>query len=111
MVDFSGINDPQVAFAAIEEVRALVARQPRGSLLTLTDVTGSSYTPRVLEAVRDLAIHNRPDVRAAAVVGAAGALQVGLSMIAQFSGRTFGTFAEVEKAKDWLVEQAAATPS
>jgi hypothetical protein len=25
---------------------------------------------------------------------------------AQFSGRTFETFVEIEKAKDWLAEQA-----
>ena len=68
LLDFSSIGDPQLALDAIAEARAIIARQqPDGSLLTLTNVTGSHFDSGVLRAIRELAEHNRPYVRAGAV--------------------------------------------
>lgn len=106
-VDFSGLRRHEDALPVFEEVRALVETQPLGSVLSLTDVSGSAFDPQIIEALKDLAVHNRPYVRAAAVTGAAGVLQVALAIVNQFSDRKIASFTDVERAKEWLVQQAA----
>lgn len=64
-MDFTNLTTWDVASAAFDEVRSVVASQPRGSVLSLTDVAGSTLTPQLIEALKDLAVHNRPYVKAA----------------------------------------------
>jgi hypothetical protein len=107
LIDFTGMTDPAVVLEAVAEVRALVAAQPPASLLTLTDVTGSTFEPATVDAVKQLARDDQPYVRAAAVVGVTGLARIVMSVVTLYTGRTFGTFDTVDEAKDWLVSQAA----
>lgn len=67
-IDLSGIRDRPTVFHTIEEVRALVTAAER-SLLTLTSVAGSSFDRGIIQALKELALHNKPFVTAAALVG------------------------------------------
>jgi hypothetical protein len=103
LLDFSGIRDPAVALAAIAEAKAFVATQPLGSLLTITHVKGSAFMPSVVGALQDLARHDGPYTRAAAVAGMSGIQRVALAAIELVSGRSFKVCRDVEEAKRWLV--------
>jgi hypothetical protein len=105
-IDFSGIRDRSTAFHAIDEVQALVATQPEGSLLTLTAVGGSVFDPEIVQALKALAVHNRPFVKAAAVVGLSGLQRVVYAAVMLCSGRDVPAFRDIAEAKDWLVAHA-----
>jgi hypothetical protein len=106
LLDFSHIPDTQTALDAIAEARAMVARQaPDESLLTLTHVTGAHFDSGVLKAIRELAEHNRPYVRAAAVVGLSGLMKVVFNTMVHLTGRNLRAFESLEAAKAYLVQQ------
>ena len=105
-IDFTEMNAPGEALEAIGEVRRFVAQQPEGSLLTLTDVTGTRYDDEIIAALRDLAAHNKPFVRAAASVTRTPLQLVAIRASAVNTRRKMMAFDDSEAAKDWLVEQA-----
>lgn len=106
LLDFTGIKDEEEALREISIARSFFARlSPDGSLLTVTDVTDANYTQPILEALMDLARHNRPYVKAAAVVTPSPFHRAAATMIALFSRRTFEGFDTREAALDWLVAQ------
>ena len=106
LLDFSGIVDAETAHAAIAEARAVVGREPADQcLLTLPNVTGAHFDSGVLKAIRELAEHNRPYVRAGAVVGLAGLMKVVYNTLIHLTGRNIKPFDDVDSAKTYLVAQ------
>jgi hypothetical protein len=67
--DFSGLTDPGAGFVFIEEARRFMEDQRRGETLVLTDVSGSTFNQEVIDAMKALAEHHKPWVRASALVG------------------------------------------
>jgi hypothetical protein len=106
LLDFSGIKDTAQAPLEIARAKEFFARQaPTQQLRTLTDVTGSRYDARTLEALKDLAAHNRPYVGVAAAVVQTALHRVAMNVAAMFARRKFTAFSTREAALDWLVEQ------
>ena len=105
LLDFTNIHDAQTAMAAIGEAREIVAQQPPASVLTLTHVTGSHFDSGVLKAIRELVEHNRPYVRAGAVVGLAGLMKVVFNTLLHLTGRNIKAFDDLGAAKDYLARQ------
>ena len=105
LLDYSGIRDVAEALREIEASREVVRAQPPGSLLTLTYVRDARYNTDVVQALKALAEHNRPFVRAGAVVGMSGIHRAVFSTILLFTRRSLKAFDDMEEAKDWLVEQ------
>jgi len=89
----------------IDEAMGVVRSQPESSLLILTNVTGTGYDLRVIEKLKESADGNKPYVRASAVVGLDGLQKVVYNTVTLFSKRTIPAFDDIEKAKDWLIEQ------
>ena len=87
---------------AMADAKAAVRTQKPGSVLTLTDVTGSSFDSTVTAAMKDLLLHNKPYVAAAAVVGVTGIKQIIFNSVMRFSGRHLHAFESLDAAKDWL---------
>ena len=110
LLDFSSIRDSAAALLAIAEAKAVIARQPRNSLLTLTYIKGSAFMPSIVGALQDLARHDAPYVRAAAVVGMSGLQRLAFTAITLFSGRTFRVCRDLEEAKRWLAAQDGQAP-
>jgi hypothetical protein len=112
LMDFSRIADVDEALQAIEEARRFVAAQPRRkNLLTLVDITDSVTDDRVVEAMKKLAVHDKPWVLAGAVVGIGTTRRFLFKLITLFSGRKLATFAAREDAVDWLIHQYVAPSS
>ncbi|HXE56739.1 MAG TPA: hypothetical protein VNK43_01955 [Gemmatimonadales bacterium] len=104
-LDFSEVQNPEEGLAAINEAKGVIREQPPGSVRTLTNVTGSRFDSRLLSALKALAVHNKPYVRAGAVVGVTGLLRIAYNAVMTFSGRNLPVFDDVESARDWLARQ------
>lgn len=106
LLDFTDATDPDQTVRDIAEAKAWFAQQaPTGLLRTVSDVTRARYNAAVLEALKDLAAHNKPYVGAAAGVVQTAMHRVAMNVAAMFSGRKFQAFANRQDALDWVVEQ------
>ena len=105
VMDFSHLRPGDEFLAGIVEAKAWMASQPAKSALSLFDATGAVYNIEVVHVLKDFTKHNEPFIKASTVVGIEGLLNIALTAVSQFSGRTFKTFQDRPSAMDWLVEQ------
>ncbi len=106
LLDYTNLRVEAETLAEIEKSRQFMARQkPDGSLLVLTDGTDATYTPRVLEALKALAAHDKPFVKAGAAVSNSRLVRVVVAAVAVFTGRHIPVFPTREEALDWLLAQ------
>jgi len=103
--DFSGMHPGEEFDRTIAEAKGFIAGQPAKSVLSVFDATGAVYNAAVLAALKDFTAHNKPFIRASAVVGVEGILSIALMAVSKFSGRTFKGCRDRQSAMDWLVEQ------
>lgn len=103
--DFSNISNPVELIALIEEARKVIATQPSKSVLAVLDASHSRFNNDVLNAMKEFTKANTPYVKHACVVGIDGLLNVALTAVSKFSGRSFKACSSLEEAKDWLVTQ------
>jgi len=89
----------------LTEAKKLIAQRDHKSVLTLTNVTDTRYTPVLDRMMKEFAIHNKPYVAAGAVVGVAGIRKVVFESVIQFSGRALHLSDNEESAKEWLIQQ------
>jgi hypothetical protein len=105
VMDFSHLRPGDRFLEGIAEAKAWIASQPAKSIRSVFDVSHAVYNIDVVKVLKDFAKHNEPYMRASAVVGVEGLLNIALTAVAKFSGRTFKTFDDRQSAMDWLVEQ------
>jgi hypothetical protein len=107
LFDFSGLSDWAAAEPIIAEPKTLLQGQPEKSLLTLTDVSGATSTSEVAQGLYEFAKHNKPYVRAAAVVGAAGDEERVFLLVRNLAHRKeLEAFESHAAAMDWLASRA-----
>jgi hypothetical protein len=102
-LDFSRCKADEI-LNTITKAKKVIATHPERSLLTLTDVTDARFSDAVAQEMKAFTAHNRPYVRAAAVVGVTGLKRIIFEAVIAFSGRKISTFDSIEKAKQWLIE-------
>jgi len=108
LLDYTGLgSDLAELLAEIEKTKRVIAVQPPGSVLALTDARGSRITPTNVRAMKGLVDHNEPFVRwSAVVVGLTGVYLAGFRAIQALSRRrNFLSFGDPDDAKEWLVTQ------
>ncbi|HSU15447.1 STAS/SEC14 domain-containing protein [Longimicrobium sp.] len=105
LLDYSNIRHPQEAVDAIHHSMREVAKHPPGSLRVLTNVRDARYNAAVLQALKELAAHNAPYVKASAIVGMSGLHRIAYQAVILFSRRKIQTFDTQEQALDWLAQQ------
>lgn len=103
--DYAGLEDQAEALDAFEQVRGAVVGEPRGTVLTLSDIRATRLDRTMLRKLIGLTLHNRDYVRAAAVVGVTPEQRRELDDVQRVSGRHFELFDTLEDARDWLVAQ------
>jgi len=106
VLDFSNIASEAEALQAIDEARALIGKEPKGSVRTLTDVTGSRVTSNTRSALHELTKANKPYVVAGAVVGVTAIQSVILRGIVQVTGRRLVAKNTRAEAMEWLAKDA-----
>lgn len=106
LLDMAGIGDEAELLAAVAHARAFIqGHAPDGSLLTLTHTTGAVYSRAAVDAFRAMVAENRPFVRAGALVTDNSLHRMVVSTLALTTRRRMQAFAEMDAAKQWLVEQ------
>ncbi len=109
LIDFSNLRAEKV-LPVIEEARSLIAAQPAHSLLTLTDMTGMHFDADIVAALKEYAAHNKPYVKAGAVVGASGLLAIVKSGVESSTKRHLMSCDSRDEAQEWLIQADAETP-
>lgn len=102
LVDFSECK-PDEAHLVIDKAKALISTKPMQSLLTLTNVTNLRFDEKLNDHMKEYAAHNKPFVRAGAVVGIVGLKKIIFQAVMMFSKRKLDVFDTVDQAKTWLV--------
>lgn len=106
LLDFVGITDTAEGVSAAEQAKSFIGRlEPDGSHYTLTDVRRTRYDRKIIEAFQDLTAHNRPYIRAAAVVSDSAMHRAAISMIAIVSRRRLEVCATREAALEYLAAE------
>lgn len=100
-LDFSECKAAEV-FPLIEKAKAVIASQAERSLLTLTDVTNMRFDDTLNQRMKEFTAHNKPFVKAAAVVGVTGIKKILFEAVMLFSKRKLHAFETIEQAKTWL---------
>ncbi len=106
LLDFAQAVDTTDSLQHIAEAKAFVATHAPGSLLVVTDITGSRFNREIVDAMVDLVRSNTAYVRAGAVVGLTGLTRVFYVTVSMVSGRRVPAFGTLEEAKDYLAGQA-----
>ncbi len=89
----------------IDSAKTQIAKYPANSILILTNVTGMHFDQEIINMFMDYTAHNKPYIKASAVIGIAGLLKVGLSGVMHNSLRDIHSFDTETEALNWLVEQ------
>jgi len=100
-LDFSGCKTAEV-HPVIEKATAVIASRPEKSLLTLVNVTDMRFDDALTRRMKAFTVHNKPYVRASAVVGVTGIKKIMFQAILHFSKRKLHAFDTLDQAKDWL---------
>lgn len=103
-LDFSSC-DKKLIPDLIEEAEALVKTQPLNSVLTLTDLTDFRFDAKMIELFKELTAHNKPYVKAGAIIGIKGLQKVAYDAVMRFSNRNIPLFSDRQEALEWLINQ------
>jgi hypothetical protein len=91
--------------AMLPDIQQAMTSEPRNSVLSLSDWTDAQVTREVAEEIKKTMVFDRPHVKRTALVGIDKLPKIFLEAFKTFSRREFTTFASLDQAKDWLVEE------
>lgn len=103
LIDLSHSADHAETLAAVAYARAQSSIHAPTKIFTMTDVTGLRYNAQVVQAIREMAEHNKPYVVWGAVIGLSPLLRTIYELAHRTSGRTnLKTFGTREAGLEWL---------
>ena len=102
-VNYSHCDIPMLKAVAAEGNR-IISREALNSVLTLNDVTGTSFDKESVAVLQSKVAANAPYVRRAAVIGISGLQRLIYEGIQAFSKRNLPLFPSRLEALDWLVK-------
>lgn len=91
--------------AVAEEGHRAIAREQPNSVLTLNDVTGTTFDKESVAVLQARVAANAPYVRRAAVIGISGLQRLIYEGVQAFSRRRIPLFETRQQALNWLVEE------
>ena len=104
-IDFSHCKKEDIKPIIDDAKQWFLSKRPR-SVLTLTDVTEARYDTETLRIFKEFTLHNKPYVKAGAVVGITNPLmKIAYRAVTAFSKRNLPIFNTREEALDWLADQ------
>jgi hypothetical protein len=90
--------------AVAEEGHRVIAREQPNSVLTLNDVTGTTFDKESVAVLQAKVAANAPYVRRAAVIGISGLQRLIYEGVQAFSRRRLPLFENRQQALNWLVQ-------
>ena len=100
--DASNMNGGSEFKKIIQQAKKTIKSEPLNSILALFDASNCSFSDETMTVMKDYVQGNTPYIKAVAVVGATGLLQMALSTLARSSGREFNSFKTREEALEFL---------
>jgi hypothetical protein len=105
-LDFSNCTSKEEFMPIIDAAKQWVQNKDPKSVLTLTDVTDTRFNEEIINLMKELTLHNKPYVKAGAVVGITRPLlKLAYNAVMAFSKRTLPIFDTHDQAKEWLINQ------
>ncbi len=101
LVDFSNCSANEVEEIA-RAVPDYVTVNPRGSVLVLTDFTGSAFDRDALRTMKETAVFDKPFIKKSALIGTETLPRDFYEDMTRFSRRELPIFKTREEALDWL---------
>lgn len=103
-IDLSNCN-VDVALEVIEEGKRIMKEQSEHSVLVLANFNNdNAFIPDLFQAMKEFAIHNKPYVKASAVIAYKDMHKLFIETMAHVADREFSIFDDIEEAKDWLIQ-------
>ena len=105
-IDLSGVKSNNELTERVEVIMPEIAKHPKNSLYTITDVENVRFDTKTKEIVSQYMMNNKPYVRYGAVIGLDGIKKIMIKAIFTLSGRSNMHFAYTkEQAIEWLLKQ------
>jgi hypothetical protein len=101
LFDLTNCN-PDEMLRLLDQIKAAVEMHQRGSLLILTDLTGTHIDKKVATRAKEVLVLDRPYVKKSAWVGTDRLPQVFYQNFKTFSQRELPMFKTREEALEWL---------
>lgn len=102
-IDFSNLNKDEI-LEVIEEAKSMIVKEPLNSILTLSDFTNISFDKTATKNLEEYAEHNKPYVKAGALLGITGLKKIIYNAILKITGRKLEVFSDAKPAKEWLIK-------
>jgi hypothetical protein len=103
LIDLSNCSAGEVE-KIVRTVPEVVTTRQRGSVLILSDFTGSSFDEEAVRAMKEAAVFDKPYIKKSAWVGAESLPELFSENVKSFSRREFPAFKTREEALAWLVK-------
>jgi len=104
LIDLSHCDTKEMLLL-LEQIKAAVEQHERGSLLILSDFTGTHIDKKIATRAKEVLVLDRPYVKKSAWVGTEQVPHVFIENFKSFSQRELPTFKTREEALEWLVEE------
>jgi hypothetical protein len=109
-IDYSHCNVALMK-AVTEEMHRVISRERLNSVLTLNDVTGTSFDQESVEVLKSRVAANAPYVKRAAVIGISGLQRLIYEAVKLFTKRSIRSFSNRQEALDYLVRDSGRAPA
>lgn len=100
--DFTNISNEDEFLALLEKVEAFIQQQPPKSLLVCVDLNGARFSTRISQASKEATARNTPFIKASALVGPGGLMDIVMQGVSLFARRELIMFKTREEALEWL---------
>lgn len=101
-IDFSNLRKPEEIYSEMEIAFAFIRKYPPKSLYTLTNISGMHFNNEIFNRFTTYAKGNTPYVKAGAVVGMAGMMQIFYNSFTRITSRDIKAFSSEIEAKEYL---------
>lgn len=104
-LDFTNVSDYIEIKKIINECKQYIRSQPQSSLLTLTNVKGMRFNSDIKDEFTTFVDGNKPYVKAGAVIGINGLIQILYNGMLKVTGRNLKAFKEKNDAIEYLIKK------
>jgi hypothetical protein len=105
LIDYHDLADEAEILEVVEERKRVVTSQPKNSLLTVGDISGTTINKNALTKIKEANVYDVPYVRRAALVGVTEHQMTAVKAVETFAHRDHHLFATLQEALDWIVSE------
>lgn len=105
-IDFPSNSDLEQIKKIIVEAKNSIARQPKNSVFTLTILGDFHFNNEITKEFHKFIEHNKPYVKAGAVVGISGIKQAMLNSLSLLTKRSFIVVDKVDDGLEYLLKES-----